>query len=82
MGDTKDDDGRAIDKSGESKLRGRTLDGAERDSSVEHTGYAKKRDPDSVLRLDNEKDSLFSDGLELEDDSKPLSSTDGKDDSR
>ncbi len=81
MGNAKDDDRDLVDKSGEAKLRGGALGGAERDSSVEHSAYQKKRGPDSVVRLDNEKDTLFSDGLELEDDAKPLSSTDGRDDS-
>ena len=69
----------AADPSGEDKLRGEALDGSERQRAADHTQFAKKRNPDRVLRTDNEKDSLYDDGLELDDDTPPLINTDGTD---
>ena len=37
---------------------------------------------DDVLRTDGEEDTLYEDGLELENDSRPLTGINGKDDSR
>lgn len=42
----------------------------------------KTRGTDATLRLDGEEDTLYEDGLELEDDSGPLTGKDGKDDSQ
>lgn len=39
------------------------------------------RDIDQTLRLDGEEDTLYEDGLDLEDDSRTLTGIDGKDDS-
>jgi hypothetical protein len=61
----------------ESRLRGDALDGAERKSSVEHADYEKIRNPDTELRLDGEDESLYSDGLDIGDDSESLAGTDG-----
>lgn len=36
---------------------------------------------DQTLRLDGEKDTLYDDGLEIEDDSRTLTGIDGQDDS-
>lgn len=76
MGDikTQDDDG------GESKLRGRALDGAEQPNAADHVVETKKRNTDTILRLDGEEDTLYEDGLELEDGSGPLTGKDGRDD--
>jgi hypothetical protein len=61
------------ERSGEANLRGKALDDAERKN-------APKGNPDSVLRLDDEEDTLYDDGLELEDDSSPLTGVNGRDD--
>ncbi len=84
MGDIKTDDGDGIptDETGESTLRGSALDGAERKKSVAHTAFEKTRNPDATLRLDGEEDTLYGDGLELEDDSAPLTGKDGRDDTQ
>jgi hypothetical protein len=62
-------------KSGEAKLRGVALDGSERQRAVDNPAYEKARDPDAVVRVDNEKDSLYTDGLELENDLPVLGNT-------
>jgi hypothetical protein len=82
MGDKTDGDGIPIDKTGESSLRGAALDGSERNKSVAHTAADKARNTDATLRLDGEEDTLYEDGLELEDDSLPLTGKDGRDDSQ
>jgi hypothetical protein len=82
MGDIRTEDGDNIpgDSSDESHLRGGPLDGSERKKSVGHTAYEKARNPDATLHLDGEEDTLYEDGLELEDDSAPLTGKDGRDD--
>ena len=65
----------ASDESGESELRGGALDGAERKHAVDHTKHEKKRNPDAALHLDGEEDTLYDDGLEVEDDSPILANT-------
>jgi hypothetical protein len=81
MGDIKTDEGGSpIDDTGESTLRGPGLDGAEQKRSVAHTAHEKTRNTDATLRLDGEEDTLYDDGLELEDDSGPLTGKDGRDD--
>jgi hypothetical protein len=70
-----------IDKTGESTLRGSTLDGSEQKKSVAHTAFEKARNTDATLRLDGEEDTLYDDGLEVDDDSPPLTGKDGRDDS-
>jgi hypothetical protein len=81
MGEIKtEDEGSSLDDGGESKLRGRALDGSERDNAVDHSTDAKKRNTDSTLRLDGEEDTLYEDGLEVEDGSGPLTGKDGRDD--
>jgi hypothetical protein len=57
------------DKDSESKLRGSGLKGSEQKSAVDHTAYEKARNPDTELRLDGEEDTLYDDGLDIEDDS-------------
>jgi hypothetical protein len=63
--------------SGEKDLRGTALDGAEQPNSVEHTAYERKRNPDAVVRTDGTEDTLYNDGLDLEDDSRSQTDTDG-----
>lgn len=74
MGDIKTD--------GESNLRGNALDGSERKKAVDHTAFEKARNTDTTLRLDGEKDTLYDDGLDIEDGEKPLTGIDGKDDTQ
>ena len=59
------------------RLRGDALDGAEQKSSVDHADYEETRDPDAELRLDGEEDSLYSDGLDVRDDTESYAGTDG-----
>ena len=82
MGDIRTEDADDIpgDRTDEAHLRGGPLDGAERKKSVAHTAYEKARNPDATLHLDNEEDTLYDDGLELDDDSAPLTGKDGRDD--
>ncbi len=84
MGKTEaSEDSVPIDKSGESTLRGAALDGSEQKKSVAHTAFEKTLNPDATLRLDGEEDTLYDDGLELEDDSAgPLTGKDGRDDTQ
>jgi hypothetical protein len=70
------------DKSGESHIRGRDLGGSERDLAPDHVDYAKRRKTDDVIRTDGEKDSLYDDGIELDDDSDPLTGINGADDTQ
>ena len=62
----------AADKSGESELRGAALDGSEQKRAAGHTAFKKGHNPDTVLRVDDEKDTLYTDGLELDDETPPL----------
>jgi hypothetical protein len=77
-----DEDDVPIDKTGESTLRGSALDGAEQKKSVAHTAFEKTRNTDATLRLDGEEDTLYDDGLEIDDDPAPLTGKDGRDDSQ
>lgn len=77
-----DADNVPIDQSGESTLRGSALDGAEQQKSVAHTAFEKTRNTDTTLRLDGEEDTLYEDGLEIEDDSAILTGKDGRDDTQ
>lgn len=67
----------AADKSGEDRLRGKDLVGSDQKRAVDHSQREKSVDPDAVLHLDNEKDSLYADGLDLDEDSDFLAGTDG-----
>jgi hypothetical protein len=85
MGDIKTETGNDIpsDRTGESTLRGSALDGSEQKKSVAHTSFEKTRNPDTTLHLDGEEDTLYDDGLELDDDSAgPLTGKDGRDDTQ
>jgi hypothetical protein len=54
--------------SAERRLRGDALDGSEQKNSVDHAKYEKGRSPDTELRLDGEEDTLYDDGLDVNDD--------------
>jgi len=64
-------------KSPRPRLRGAALDGAEQNVAVDHADYEKSRDPDTELHLDGEDNTLYSDGLDIGDDTEPLAGTDG-----
>jgi hypothetical protein len=80
MGDIKTD--AVSDTSGETTIRGSALNGSEQKKSVAHTEFEKTRNPDATLHLDGEEDTLYDDGLELEDGSGPLTGKDGRDDTQ
>jgi hypothetical protein len=82
MGNIKTDDGDQdpVDTAAESNLRGNALSGSDRKKAVDHVAYEKTRNTDTTLRLDGEEDTLYDDGLELEDHSGPLTGQDGRDD--
>ena len=68
MGNANDDKARTP-TSAERKLRGGALTGSEQKSAADHTTYEERRDPDTELHLDGETDGLYSDGLDVEDNS-------------
>ena len=74
---TSDERPEATDRSAEDRLRGDSLAGSERKRAADHTAYEKKRNPDDVIRTDDEEDTLYDDGLELEDGTPPLGTTGG-----
>jgi hypothetical protein len=65
------------DDAGETNLRGASIAGSERKRSADHSAYEQKRNPDKVVRVDGEEDTLYSDGLEVEDDTPPMGTTRG-----
>jgi hypothetical protein len=70
------------ERAGETRLRGGSLNRDEQRTEVDRTAREKSEDTDDVLRTDDEEDTLYEDGLELENDSRPLTGINGKDDSR
>ena len=68
MGNERTDDD---SKAGERELRGGALDGPEQKRAADHAAYEGKRNPDRVVRVDGEKDTLYKDGLDVEDDDSP-----------
>jgi hypothetical protein len=56
----------ATDIAGERKLRGSALNGSEQEAAVDHSEYQIEGGLDTELRLDGESDSLYGDGLEIE----------------
>ena len=70
------------ERAGETRLRGGSLDRDERGTAVDRAARQKSEDTDDVLRTDDEEDTLYDDGLELENDERPLTGINGKDDSR
>jgi hypothetical protein len=73
--DSSDKDNRAT--SAERRLRGGDLGGSEKKDTVDHEDYEKQRDTDTELRLNEEEDSLYDDGLDIEEDDSPLAGTRG-----
>jgi hypothetical protein len=83
MGDPKTDGASSSsERAGETRLRGGSLSNEERHPPVDRAERQKTQDTDGVLRTDAEEDTLYEDGLELENDSRPLTGINGKDDSR
>jgi len=64
-------------ESTEPRLRGPALDAADQKAAIAHVVYERSRNPDGGLHLDGEDDTLYSDGLDVGDDSESLSGTDG-----
>jgi len=64
----------------ERRLRGEALKGPEKKGAVDHDEYEKTRNPDAELHLDGEEDTLYDDGLDIDDDDDPdtLAGTRGK----
>jgi hypothetical protein len=58
---------RKSDTAAERKLRGKALEGSDQKESVDHAEYQEERNPDTELRLDGEKDTLYDDGLDVGD---------------
>jgi hypothetical protein len=65
---------------GESRLRGGSLSRNERRGTVDSVAADKGQDTDKVVRTDDEEDTLYQDGLKLENDSRPFTGINGKDD--
>jgi hypothetical protein len=66
--DKSEDDDKEPDTAGERRLRGGKLEGAETKKAADHMSYEKRRNPDTELHLDDEPDTLYDDGLDIEDD--------------
>ena len=62
----------------DSRLRGKALEGADQKDAVDHADFEKTRNPDTELRLDGEEDTLYDDGLDVEDDTETLADTHGQ----
>jgi hypothetical protein len=80
--DTGSNEPDTVDPSGENRLRGNALDGSEQKRAADHTAYEKKRNPDAVLRLDGEEDTLYEDGLDVDESAPALIVTPGDDSTR
>jgi hypothetical protein len=65
------------DTGAERKLRGTALDGSEQQTAVDHADYEKTRNPETELHLDEEEDTSYSDGLDIEKNSDTLAGTRG-----
>jgi hypothetical protein len=65
------------DDAGETNLRGESLEGSDRQEAADHAAYLKKRNPDKVVRVDGEEDTLYDDGLEVEDHTPPMGTRGG-----
>jgi hypothetical protein len=77
MADPKARDDDQSDSANERSLHGSDLGGSEKRRAVDHTKYEKRRDPDTELRLGEEEDTLYDDGLDIEDDDETLAGTRG-----
>ena len=65
------------DSAGERKLRGTALKGSEQKDAADHSEYERERNPDTELHIDGEADTLFSDGIDIEENFDTLAGTDG-----
>ena len=63
---TNDDDPVARATLPERKLRGKALEGGDQTEAADHLEYEEQRNPDTELRLDGEADTLYDDGLEVD----------------
>jgi hypothetical protein len=77
--DAPDDDPASRPDPAERRLRGSQLEGPEQKKAPDHADYERERNPDTELRLDGEKDTLYHDGLDIdeEDPDDPLFGTRG-----
>ena len=85
MGSINTDDGDEIpaDTAAKANLRGDRLSGVDRKNAVDHVAYEKARNTDTTLRLNGEKDTLYDDGLDIDDSpGAPLTGKDGRDDTQ
>jgi hypothetical protein len=71
------DDRSTIDSAGDRKLRGIALKGSEQKAAADHVEYEMGRNPDTELHLDGEADTLYSDGIDVEEDFDTLAGTHG-----
>jgi hypothetical protein len=70
-------DGPTTNSAGEDKLRGTALNGPELKDAADHSEYERGRNPDTELHLDGETDSLFGDGIDIEENFDTLAGTAG-----
>lgn len=68
---------RTVSHSNDNQLRGADQGGSEAPEAVDHVARAKLSKRDGELHLDDEKDTLFDDGLDVEDESLTLAGTQG-----
>lgn len=61
----------------ELKLRGAALGGSESKNAPDHSDYERERNPDTELHLDGEKDTLYSDGIDVDEELDTWAGTDG-----
>jgi len=71
------DDRSDTDSAGERKPRGIALEGSEQKAAADHVEYEAGRNPDTALHLDGEADTLYSDGIDVEEDFDTLAGTHG-----
>jgi len=71
------DDRSTSDSAGERKLRGVDLNGSEQKAAADHFELETGRNPDTELHLDGKPDTLYRDGIDLEEDFDTLAGTDG-----
>lgn len=80
MGNTNaPDDDPQVPDAAERRLRGGPLGGSEQKKAADHELYERSRNPDTELHLDGEKDTLYNDGLDIDEDDSddPLFGTRG-----
>jgi hypothetical protein len=65
------------DSAGERKLRGTALKGPEQKDAADHLVYEMGRKPDTELHLGGEPDTLYSDGIDIDEDFDGLAGTRG-----